>query len=66
MKKLLLILVCFPTFGFGQQTFNFMHNGLNREGTQGIYKGKYNPANAGKIDWISTAEFDPLSMYQPA
>ena len=30
-------------------------------GTQGIYKGKYNPANPGKIDWISTAEFGPLS-----
>ena len=29
-------------------------------GTQGIYKGKYNPANPGKIDWISTAEFGPL------
>jgi hypothetical protein len=25
-------------------------------GTQGIYKRKYNPANPGKIDWISTAE----------
>ena len=31
MKKLLLVLLCFPIFGFGQQTFNFMHNGLNRE-----------------------------------
>ena len=31
-------------------------------GTQGIYKGKYNPANPGKIDWISTAEFGPLSI----
>ena len=31
-------------------------------GTQGIYKGKYNPANAGKIDWISTVEFGPLSV----
>lgn len=30
-------------------------------GTQGIYKGKYNPANPGKIDWIPTAEFGPLS-----
>jgi hypothetical protein len=30
-------------------------------GTQGIYKGKYNSSNAGKIDWISTAEFGPLS-----
>jgi len=30
-------------------------------GTQGIYKGKYNLANPGKIDWISTAEFGPLS-----
>jgi len=39
MKKLLLILVCLPIFGFGQQTFNFMHNGLNREY---IY---YAPAN---------------------
>lgn len=31
-------------------------------GTQGIYKGKYNPAIPGKIDWISTAEFGPLSI----
>lgn len=31
-------------------------------GTQGIYKGKYNPANPGKIDWISSAEFGPLSI----
>ena len=31
-------------------------------GTQGIYKGKYNPAASGKIDWISTAEFGPLSI----
>lgn len=29
-------------------------------GTQGIYKGKYNPAKPGKIDWIPTAEFGPL------
>ena len=31
-------------------------------GTQGIYKGKYNSANPGKIDWISIAEFGPLSI----
>ena len=31
-------------------------------GTQGIFKGKYNPANPEKIDWISTAEFGPLSV----
>jgi hypothetical protein len=31
-------------------------------GTQGIYKGKYNPANPGKINWISTSEFGPLSI----
>ena len=31
-------------------------------GTQGIYKGKYNPADPGKINWISTAEFGPLSI----
>jgi hypothetical protein len=31
-------------------------------GTQGIYKGKYNPANPGKIDWIATPEFGPLSI----
>jgi len=31
-------------------------------GTQGIYKGKYNPSNPGRIDWISTAEFGPLSI----
>ena len=39
MKKLLLILLCVPLLGFGQQTFNFLHNGLNREY---IY---YAPAN---------------------
>lgn len=39
MKKLLLLLLCLPMIGFGQQTFNFMHNGLNREY---IY---YAPAN---------------------
>ena len=31
-------------------------------GTQGIFKGKYNPAAPGKIDWISTAEFGPLTI----
>lgn len=31
-------------------------------GTQGIYKGKYNPAVQGKIDWISTPEYGPLSI----
>jgi len=31
-------------------------------GTQGIYKGKYNAAIPGKIDWIPTAEFGPLSV----
>ena len=31
-------------------------------GTQGIYKGKYNSAIPGKIDWISIAEFGPLSI----
>ena len=31
-------------------------------GTQGICKGKYNPTNPGKIDWISTAEFGPLTI----
>ena len=31
-------------------------------GTQGIYKGKYNSAIPGKIDWISTAEFGPLNI----
>lgn len=31
-------------------------------GTQGIYKGKYNLGNPGKIDWISTAEFGPLTI----
>ena len=39
MKKLLIILLCFPFIGFGQQTFNFLHNGLDREY---IY---YAPAN---------------------
>ena len=31
MKKILIILLYLPILGFGQQTFNFMHNGLNRE-----------------------------------
>jgi len=39
MKKLLLILLFLPVFGFSQQTFNLTHNGLNREY---IY---YAPAN---------------------
>ena len=31
MKKLLLILLCLPFIGLGQQSFNFQHDGLNRE-----------------------------------
>ena len=31
MKKLLLILLCFPLLMFGQQSFNFLHDGLNRD-----------------------------------
>ncbi len=31
-------------------------------GTQGIYKGKYNPLNTGKITWISTPEYGPVSV----
>ncbi len=31
-------------------------------GTQGIFKGKYNPSIPGKINWVSTAEFGPLSI----
>ena len=31
-------------------------------GTQGVFKGKYNPSVQGKIDWISTPEFGPLSI----
>ena len=31
-------------------------------GTQGIYKGNYNPEILGKIDWISTPEFGPISI----
>jgi hypothetical protein len=31
-------------------------------GTQGIYKGSYNPGVPGKIDWIATPEFGPLSI----
>ena len=31
-------------------------------GTQGIYKGRYNPGVSGKIDWIDTPEFGPLSI----
>ncbi len=30
-------------------------------GTQGIFKGKYNPSTQGKIDWIATPEYGPLS-----
>lgn len=31
-------------------------------GTQGIYKGKYNPSTQGKIDWIATPEYGPLNI----
>jgi len=31
-------------------------------GTQGIFKGKYNPSIQGKIDWIATPEYGPLSI----
>jgi hypothetical protein len=31
-------------------------------GTQGIYKGKYNPSTPGKVDWITTPEYGPLSI----
>ena len=31
MKKLLIILICFPILIFGQQSFNFQHDGLDRE-----------------------------------
>ncbi len=31
-------------------------------GTLGIFKGKYNPAAQGKIDWINVAEFGPLDV----
>ena len=31
-------------------------------GPQGIYKGKYNPSIPGKIDWIATPEFGPISI----
>ncbi len=31
-------------------------------GTQGIYKGTYNPGVPGKIDWIATPEFSSLSI----
>ena len=31
MKKLLLILFCFPILIFGQQSFNFQHDGLTRD-----------------------------------
>ena len=31
-------------------------------GNQGIYKGKYDPSVQGKIDWISTPEYGPLSI----
>ena len=31
VKKLLLIVICFPILIFGQQSFNFLHDGLNRD-----------------------------------
>lgn len=31
MKKILIIFFVFPVIGFAQQTFNFSHDGLNRE-----------------------------------
>ena len=31
MKKILLILLCLPIVGFGQQSFNFQHDGLTRD-----------------------------------
>ena len=31
MKKLLIILICFPILIFGQQSFNFQHDGLTRD-----------------------------------
>ena len=31
-------------------------------GIQGIYKGKYNPSAQGKIDWINSPEYGPLSI----
>ena len=31
MKKILLLLFCFPFLIFGQQSFNFLHDGLNRD-----------------------------------
>ena len=39
MKKILLILFCLPMISFGQQNFNFLHDGLSREY---IY---YSPSN---------------------
>jgi poly(3-hydroxybutyrate) depolymerase len=48
MKKLLLL--CLPMIGFGQQTFNFMHNGLNREY---IYYAPVNlPVDAPLVLWL--------------
>ena len=44
MKKILLILICLPIIGFGQQTFNFLHDGLNREYI--YYSPSGLPANA--------------------
>ena len=31
VKKLLLIVICFPILIFGQQSFTFLHDGLNRD-----------------------------------
>jgi hypothetical protein len=35
---------------------------FGKVGTQGIYKGKYNPSIPGKVDWIITPEFSIINL----
>ena len=48
------------------QIYNDQQTGLEyifaTVGTQGIFKGKYNPSISGKIDWISAPEYGPLEI----
>ena len=48
------------------QIYNDQQTGLEyilaTVGTQGVFKGKYNPSILGKIDWISTPEYGPLEI----
>jgi len=48
------------------QIYNDQQTGLEyifaTVGTQGMFKGKYNPSISGKIDWVSTPEYGPLEI----